>query len=195
MKFAVIILSRLLAAVSTALAMSAAAFGQAPAEPASAPATEAAVRQLLEVTQARQVIDGMAAQMEGMLQGMIRQAVDGKTLVPEQQQILENMQADILGLFKAQMSWEALEPMMLEIYQQVFTQEEILGMLAFYQSPVGRSTIQKLPRVAQASMQRTQAQMRALMPRLRAIQREAIAQMEACCEAPAQPDSSGSPRP
>jgi len=45
---------------------------------------------------------------------------------------------------------------MAAVYQQVFTEEELDGMLAFYKSPVGQSMVAKLPQVMNQSVQFSQ---------------------------------------
>lgn len=75
------------------------------------------------------------------------------------------------------MRWEVLEPILIDIYRQSFTQSEIDGMLAFYRSEVGQAVIAKMPVVMQNSIQAMQARVAALMPKLQQLQRETVAQL------------------
>jgi hypothetical protein len=78
-----------------------------------------------------------------------------------------------------ELDWSKLEPMMTEIYTKTFTQREVDGIVAFYRSEAGAAVISKMPVALQEVMQRTQARLRNLMPRLQQIQREAVQELRA----------------
>lgn len=54
-----------------------------------------------------------------------------------------------------------------------FSQEEIDGLIAFYESSVGRAYIAKMPVAMAKTMAMSQQQMQSLMPRLKPIAGEA----------------------
>lgn len=54
--------------------------------------------------------------------------------------------------FRAEVDTEELVRMTVPIYAKHFTHEEILGLIAFYQTPLGAKLIEKLPAIAQESM-------------------------------------------
>ncbi|GAA0351128.1 hypothetical protein GCM10009092_14380 [Bowmanella denitrificans] len=82
-------------------------------------------------------------------------------------------------LINQKMSWQEMQPMMLEIYQQSFNQVEIDGMITFYQSDVGKAVIAKMPQVMQASMQAMQRQMMDIMPQIQQLQQATMSQVKA----------------
>jgi hypothetical protein len=41
--------------------------------------------------------------------------------------------------------WEAIEPQLVTLYMETFTEEEVQGLLTFYRTPVGRKSVQALP--------------------------------------------------
>ena len=55
---------------------------------------------------------------------------------------------------------------MIKIYAEEFTQEEVDGMIQLYKTPVGQSTIDKMPIVMQKSMQVGYKQMDAITPKI-----------------------------
>ena len=72
------------------------------------------------------------------------------------------------------------------IYAETFTEEELRGMVEFYQSPVGRKLIEKTPELMRRSMMITQKQMADMMPKVEAAVREAR-QAATAAPAPAAP--------
>ena len=54
--------------------------------------------------------------------------------------------------FRAEIDTEALIRMTIPIYDKHLTHEEIRGLIAFYQTPLGAKLIEKLPAIAQDSM-------------------------------------------
>jgi uncharacterized protein len=144
----------------------------------NAPPTEDSLRQLLMVTNARKLVDGMMGQMEERMKSSTQQALQGQTVSAEQQRIIDNMQNRTIALLKQEMSWEKLEPMYFRIYRESFTQEDIDGMLAFYRTPAGRSLLMKMPVVMQQSMTETQRMILPLVQQMRKIQDEALADLK-----------------
>jgi hypothetical protein len=77
------------------------------------------------------------------------------------------------------LTWEKLRPLYVQIYQESFTQEEIDGPIAFYESPAGVAFVEKLPFVMQKSMSIMQSRMAPMMEKMKAAMKEAIAEPKA----------------
>ena len=146
---------------------------------ADQPASEASVKKLIEVTQAKQLVDNMQSQMDSMMRSTMKKMIGDKTLSPEQEAIIEDMQQQIVKAFTSDMNWETLEPDFIAIYRKSFTEEEVTGMLGFYQTPAGQAVIKKMPVVMQYSMEMMQNRMIAVMPKIQQIQKEAIEKLKA----------------
>ncbi|TMH03840.1 MAG: DUF2059 domain-containing protein [Betaproteobacteria bacterium] len=101
-------------------------------------------------------------------------AVAGKSLSAEQQRYLEATPQRFVTIMREELSWENLKPMYIEIYRDSFTQEEIDGLIAFYQSPVGMAFVNKMPIVMQKSMTSMQARMQPIMEKMKAATRQAL---------------------
>ena len=82
---------------------------------AAAPASEASVRELLDVTKTRQMLDQVYAQVDAMYAGSMRQAFGG-TLSAEQQARVDRLSTRMMALVKKELSWEVLAPMYVDIY-------------------------------------------------------------------------------
>ena len=143
----------------------------------AAPASEASIRELLEITHTRKLMDGQVGQVDGILKQSLHRQFAGESMNDKQQAIMDDMLGKVAAVFKDEMKWESLEPMFIDIYRKSFTQEELDGMLAFYKSPAGQAVIAKMPLVMQESTKLMQQRMGALMPKVIAIEKESIAKM------------------
>jgi uncharacterized protein len=140
-------------------------------------ASEATVRELLEVTQVRKLLDRTTAQMDAFVDEAIKRSLAGRVPTPEQQAILDDAKARSIAVMQAELQWEKLEPRYIEIYQKSFTNEEISGMLTFYRSSAGQAVINKLPVVMEHTMGLLQDFLQRTAPQIRQIQAEAIGKL------------------
>jgi hypothetical protein len=72
-----------------------------------------------------------------------------------------------------------IAPPLRQIYQESFTQEEIDGLIAFYESPAGVAFVEKMPFAMQKSMSIMQSRMAPMMEKIKAAMKEAIAEPKA----------------
>lgn len=77
------------------------------------------------------------------------------------------------------LTWSDLEPAMVKIYQDNFTQEDINGLIAFYKTPPGKTTIEKMPVVMQQSMAVGQDAMMKVMPELTEVMKGFVSELRA----------------
>ena len=99
---------------------------------------QAKIERLLTVTKADAMLDQTLNQMKGMMASQIPQ---GGT--PEQQARARELQGKILDLVTARMGWDKMRVEFVRIYDELFSDDEINGILAFYQSPAGRATLRE----------------------------------------------------
>jgi hypothetical protein len=133
----------------------------------------------LGVMESRKLVDGVMGQIDANMQASMKQALAGQELTAKQQEVADQMRAKMVGVFKDEMKWETLEPMMVDIYQKSFSQQEVDGMIKFYKSKAGHAVIVKMPVVMQNTMQIVQQKMGSLMPKIIQLQQDAIAQVKA----------------
>ncbi len=146
------------------------ALGQAQAGPASAESVE----RLLALTRVESLIDQMYGSVDTMMRQAMRQAAGGRNLSPEQQRVMEQLPSKFVAVMREEFNWALMKPKYVRVYQDVFEQEEIDGLIAFYASPVGQSYVAKLPLATQKSMAMAQDMMRTLMPRMQRAVEEAV---------------------
>ena len=140
--------------------------------------TEESVLELMKVLGVEENVTSVDDYMAQMIQSSIEKASAGRTLDPERQKILDEMESRMLRLVKEETSWQRMKPDIIEIYRTSYTQEEIDAMLQFYGSPVGQSVVGKMRTVMGKSMQVAQQQMMRVMPRIQQIQRETLQELQ-----------------
>jgi len=136
--------------------------------------SDASIRELLDVTQSKKLLDNSLSRIDELMRASMQQSLGDNTFTKEQQKIMDDMEVKMIALFKDEMSWDSLEPAFVDVYRKSFTQQEIDGMLKFYKSPAGQAVIAKMPLVMQNSMQMMQGKMSAMMPKLQKLQQETI---------------------
>jgi hypothetical protein len=145
----------------------------------NAPASDASIRQMLELTNARQIIDGMKGQMAAMMNTTVQNAMRGQTVTPERQAILDRMTAQMSAVASDMLNWDALLPIYMRTYRDSFTQDEIDGVIKFYKSAAGQAYVKKLPLVMQNVMREMQGFMQPVQEKMLVIQKESMQELKA----------------
>ena len=99
-------------------------------------------------------------------------------LTEEQRPIFERHMERTMEVMQEEMGWEKWEPHMVDIYVNVYTEEEIREIIAFYRSPAGQALLDGMPQAMEQTMLVTQQMMQDFMPRLQELQDELIADLE-----------------
>jgi len=143
----------------------------------NAPASDASIREMLELTNAQQMIAGMKGQMSAVMNTAMQNAMKGQSLTPERQAVLDRMAAKMSAVVADMLNWDALLPIYLRTYRDSFTQDEIDGAIKFYRSAAGRAYVKKLPLVMQNVMREMQGFMQPAQEKMMAIQRESMQEL------------------
>jgi hypothetical protein len=104
------------------------------------PEKEKKIRRVLEVTGAQR----MMSQMAGQMIASFKKAQPG---VPE----------EFWNRFEEKFGSEDLIDQLVPIYDKYYSKQDLDGLLAFYESPVGQKVLKTMPQVMQESMQVGQA--------------------------------------
>ena len=147
---------------TTSPAPSAAPAGQAaPAKPASGkidPAKEAAIRKLMELTQASKLGDNINTYIANQVQGGLKQA----QVMPT-----EKIPAFMVAFnqkLAASAPPSAVNNAVMPVYDRILSLEDILALNQFYESPLGQRTLKALPQVvSEAEGIATQMQQKAAL--------------------------------
>ena len=136
------------------------------------------VRELMEITDARELMEGAMAQADQMMRATMEQTMQGKEISTEDRKVLDDMRAQMVTVLEEELGWAALEPMFIDVYQRSFSQSEVDAMLEFYNSDAGKAVVAKMPLVMQNTMGVMQQRMMSMAPRLQQIEAEAVAKLQ-----------------
>jgi uncharacterized protein len=173
-------IKRILLTILLCSSVAMAADNSSPTAPApSSPPSEASIKQLLELAQARKLIDSVMGQMDNLMQQSIAQATRGQQIPPKVQKDIDQRRAETVAMMKELLDWSKLEPMYLRVYQKTFSQQEVDGMIAFYKTPAGQAVIAKMPVVMQNTIEEMQQMMSPVIQKIQKMQQDVVTGMKA----------------
>jgi uncharacterized protein len=144
-----------------------------------APASDASIREMLELTNAHQMIETMKGQIAAMTNNITRETLKGQDVTPERQAILDRMHEKMSAVTAELLSWDSLLPVYMRTFRASFTQSEIDGVIKFYKSPAGRAYVNKMPVVMQNVMQEMQGLIKPMQEKMAVIQKETVQELKA----------------
>ncbi|PZO07490.1 MAG: hypothetical protein DCF27_10740 [Lysobacteraceae bacterium] len=134
-------------------------------------------------------VKGNVVQMQGLMAKMVddsfRARAQQEGLTAAQMSRTQAMNDAMSKAFAQMMAWETLGPRYSAIYQEVLTDAEIDGALAYYRSPAGASMQAKQPVLMERSMKVGQSMAMEMMPKLQAEIEKAMVEAAAPAPAPA----------
>ena len=131
-----------------------------------------AAKQLLDLMNADQSIEQAYGQMYSQLSGMAEQL----GITEDQRPMFESYLERMVVVMKEELSWERMEPFVIDAYVSVYSEEELKELSEFYASPIGQKFVAKMPELMQATMEMSQKMMGVLIPRIAEIQQELVAE-------------------
>jgi len=144
----------------------------------AAPPSDQSINQLLQLTKVDKQMDSVFTQMDGMMKASIQQATKGKPLSADEQAVLDKQQAKMAAILKEELSWDKVKDQYVQAYREMFSQEEIDGLIAFYQTPVGQSLMNKQPELTNRTMAILQQRMAPVMQRIQKISEETALELK-----------------
>jgi uncharacterized protein len=183
--------SRLAASLLTALlAFAGGAVAETTAVPAGQPVqsvgqapSRASIDRLLTLTETERTLLNMHEQIDEAMRLSVDQSLQGYSITGEERQTLDAMLDRLSGLYREELSWEKMKAISQQVYAESFTQDEINGLIAFYESPAGRAFVAKMPFVMQKSMTLMQERIGPLMHKIHGAIGETLQGMASAKEA------------
>ncbi len=84
-----------------------------------------------------------------------------------------------MDFLQEQLSWKNLRDEFIAAYAEIFTEEELKGLVNFYKTPVGQAYVAKVPEMMQRSAEITQRHMLEIAPKIQQIVKDAAEQQKA----------------
>ena len=121
------------------------------------------------------VEESMGPALEGVKQ-MQNAMLDQQALSPEEIAEAKELMAVSMAETEKALAWENLEGLMVRAYASVFTEAEIEGLIALFETPAGQAYIAKQGQLQSATMREMQTIMMELMPKIQEKTAAAIEQ-------------------
>ncbi|MBL7076650.1 MAG: DUF2059 domain-containing protein [Kiritimatiellae bacterium] len=148
----------------------------APTKESNAP-RRAAAEKLLDLFNMDDTYDQSMKQAMNMAVGMI----DSQDL-PEMEKANARKAVEAsMEISLEKFSWKRMKGIFVDIYAGVLDLDELEGLIAFYESPIGQKFLKKQPQLSLATMEKMQLLMQEMMPDLQKAVDDAL-QMEAVIE-------------
>lgn len=128
--------------------------------------SQESLNKLFALTDVAAMIPKLQGQLDGMMNGMMQEMLKGRVVSPEQQKALDVFRAKVAQIQLEEINWEALEPKISEIYRATLSQDDVNGIIAFYQTPAGQSFVKKMPQIMQQTMVMMQGSMVPMMKKI-----------------------------
>ncbi|MGE8410221.1 MAG: DUF2059 domain-containing protein [Pseudomonas sp.] len=145
-----------LRALCTAVALVCAS-GQVPADTAS---HNASAERFLVLAHADKLPTPIYMQVQQMFGQRFQQ-----TKAPESKKaVLDSYLSKANAALDSSIGWNKLKPDMIKLYTATFSESELKDLVAFYESPLGKKVLEKMPQVTQQSAQLTQQKLESAVP-------------------------------
>jgi len=128
----------------------------------------AKIEELLQLTNA----EAMSQQMYNQIRTMTTRQIDTMGGSEEAKAAAAQTIDKVMSQLQERLSWSRMKPEFIRLYDDVYSDEEITGILAFYKSAAGQAFVKKMPILITKSMEISQRQMADLMPELQRIVKE-----------------------
>lgn len=135
---------------------------------ASRPETAA---KLLELMNMQETIEQSFSAAKQMLPAQMKQMQQQMGKTGSNKNIEINAEK-IMDLFSSELSWEKLRGDYIALYSEVFTEQELQGLVDFYGSPAGQAFVKKQPELTKRTMMITNGLMMKIMPKMQQIIKE-----------------------
>lgn len=153
------------------IALSAPSFAETP--------SEKSLTKLLEVTKTQQFLEQSIQDIDTTLQSSMRRALLGKAPTQDQVAIAQDTRDQIFAVLKEELSWERMKKDLMSVYAETFTQEEVDGILAFYETKAGKALLNKIPTVIDKNKVLVQERLVAIRPLIDDIREEMVVRLQA----------------
>jgi hypothetical protein len=145
---------------------------------AAAPTSES-IEKLLVVTNSEKMVGAIQGQVEQAMKAGMAQAFRNQKMDADAQQLADALGKRMTAELQDELSWDKLKPIYVQVYSETFTQEEIDGLIAFYESAAGKAFVAKMPIVMQKTMGLMQQRMGPMMQKMQKAIQDTVQEVQA----------------
>ena len=131
---------------------------------------------MLELTNAPAMFKAILDQQQAAMPTQVKQLLSSnkqfEAAAKDLEPVIAEYQGKMFDLMRKALDWNDMKPKLAALYNDMFTEEELAGIVAFYKTPVGQTLLKKMPELATRSMQLGQQQVQAIMPEIQKLNAE-----------------------
>ena len=141
-------------------------------------ASKESIDRLLKAANVEQMLTSIHAQLDTTMKAAMTQALSNQNAGADAQQYADAFSKKMSEEVKAELSWEKMRDLYQQVYAESFTQPEVDGLIAFYESPAGKAFVAKMPTVMQKSMALMQQRMTPMVQHLQQSLQETVQEIQ-----------------
>lgn len=122
--------------------------------------------------------DQFTAPLYRQVQDMFAQRFQQNNGTQAKQSVLDSYQAKANAALDQAIGWDKIKPDMIKLYTANFSESELKDLVAFYQSPLGKKVLEKMPQLTQQSAQLTQGKLEPAVPVVNKLLADMTAQLQ-----------------
>ena len=121
--------------------------------------------------------DKLAVPVYAQVQQMFAQRFAESNAPQSEKAVLETYQAQANTALEQAVGWDKLKPDMVKLYTSNFNEQEMKELIRFYESPLGKKVLEKMPTLTAQSAQMTQGKLEAAVPKVNQLLAEMTAKL------------------
>lgn len=121
--------------------------------------------------------DKLAVPVYAQVQQMFAQRFAESNVPQSEKAVLETYQAQANTALEQAVGWDKLKPDMVKLYTSNFNEQEMKELIRFYESPLGKKVLEKMPTLTAQSAQLTQGKLEAAVPKVNQLLAEMTAKL------------------
>jgi hypothetical protein len=120
------------------------------------------IDELLTLTRVQKTSESAIEHVKSMMADVAKQT----NVSPDAAEKTKTMQDKMFTLIESEMGWNKMKTEYARVYAEVFSPDEVRGLIAFYKTPVGQAFLDKQPLLMQKTMEMAQKRMMDVMPKV-----------------------------
>lgn len=146
---------------------------------------QAKTEELLQLTHMDRLMTQMLGQMQERMKSASDQQAATMQMTLEQKTAFDDYQQKLDQLLASYLSWDKMKPIMVQVYSDTYTDQELDGILAFYRSPAGQAMVAKSPELMTKTRTVMMQQMGTLQPQVQQLTKDFAEKMQKSTPPPA----------
>jgi hypothetical protein len=149
--------------------------------------TPESVEKMLEVTGVEKLNESVIHQLDGMTENIVARTFHGKGTSPQAAQLEDAARQRLRAIIREDLSWARMGPVYVRLYSENFSQADVDGVIAFYESKAQQDYSARMPDITKKTFGEIQQRIGPIMQKMQDAMKAARAQVDAVNKAAVPP--------